>query len=280
MRDALSAGHSARPAHGGCAGHGPRPQTAGQHPKRLQGSALRGDRGQLGPQGKTCTSPASREPPPAPRTPGCGRSLRLSADKKGPQTGGPQFGRMGFSRGPPPRLADGQASPCVLTPACVSASRLPLLGRTAVTLELGITPSDLTSSLSRLYLRGTPWQSRTQGSALSLLRATVQSLVGGTKTPQAVQPREKQKRPHQIQSGSVKMGIGTTLRCEFCGRDASQLIRERDAKRYRPGSSQNLGDTSDNRNHGLHEGASPTWRPARCPPQAVLGREGVPAPRG
>ena len=108
----------------------------------------------------------------------------------------------------------------------MSASRIPLLGRTVVTLELGITPSDLTSSLSRPYLRGTPWQSRTQGSALSLPRATVQSLVGGTKTPQAMQPKEKQKRPHQIQSGSVKMGIGTTLRCEFCGRDASQLIRE------------------------------------------------------
>lgn len=86
----------------------------------------------------------------APCTTGCVRSLRSSADHKGPQTGGitaleagdrdPGASRAGFSGGLPSRLADGQASPRVLTPACMSASKLPLLGRTAVTLELGTTP--------------------------------------------------------------------------------------------------------------------------------------------
>lgn len=215
MRDSLSAGHSARPAQGGCAGHGPRPQTAGQHPRRLQGSALTRDWGQLGPQGKTCTSPASKD---TPARQGVSVPCSCQLIRKGRRLGGPQFSRAGFSQGFPPLLADSQASPRVLTPACVSASRLPLLGRTAVTLELGITPSDLTLSLSRPYLRGTPWRSTAQGSTLSLPRATVDSLVGGTKTPQAVQPKQKQKRRHQIRSRSVKMGIRTTLRCEFCGR--------------------------------------------------------------
>ena len=215
MRDSLSAGHSARPAQGGCAGHRPRPQTSGQRPRRLQGSALTRDWGQLGPQGKTCTSPASKD---TPARRGVSVPCRCQLIRKGGRLGGPQFSRAGFSRGFPPPLADSQASPRVLTPASVSASRLPLLGMIAVTLELGITPSDLTLSLSRPYLRGTPWWSTAQGSALSLPRATVHSLVGGTKTPQATQPKQKQKRRHQIQSSSVKMGIRTTLRCEFCGR--------------------------------------------------------------
>lgn len=182
-------------------------ETAGLSPDQGLGTA--------GPPGKNLHQPCLQGHP---CTTGCVRSLQLSADKKGPQTGGTTVQQGGLLRGFPPPLADSQASPRVLTPACVSSSRLPLLGRTAVALELGITPSDLTLSLSRPYLRGTPWRSTAQGSTLSLPRATVHSLVGGTKTPQAVQPKQKQKCRHQIQSRSVKMGIRTTLRCEFCGR--------------------------------------------------------------
>lgn len=91
MRDALSARHSARPAQGGCAGHGPRPQPAGQRPRRLQGSALTGDGTQLGPLRKTCTSPAFREPPARQ-----GVSVPCSCQLiTGPQAGGPQFWKRG-----------------------------------------------------------------------------------------------------------------------------------------------------------------------------------------
>lgn len=88
MRDALSAGHSARPAQGRCAGHGPQPMPAGQCPRRLQGSALTGDGTQLGPPRKTCTSPASREPPARQGVSvPCGRQLIT----KGRRLGGSQL---------------------------------------------------------------------------------------------------------------------------------------------------------------------------------------------
>ena len=66
---------------------------------------------------------------------------------------------------------------------------------------------------------------------------------------------------------------------EAVRRDAGQLIRER-CREIQTGVITELREHSDNWKHGLHDGASPTWRPARCPPWAVLGHEGVPAPRG
>lgn len=117
MRDSLSAGHSARPAQGGCAGHGPRPQTAGQHPRRLQGSALTKDWGQLGPQGKTCTSPASKD---TPARQGVSVPCSCQLIRKGRRLGGPQFSRAGFSEASLLRLQTAKLLPASSRlPACL-----------------------------------------------------------------------------------------------------------------------------------------------------------------
>ena len=85
MRDSLSAGHSASPAQGGCAGHRPRPPDFWSASKETAGLSPDQGLGTAGPPGKNLHQPCLQGHP---CTTGCVRSLPLSADKKGRQAGG------------------------------------------------------------------------------------------------------------------------------------------------------------------------------------------------